>query len=119
MTRKTVVITGGNRGIGYDISKTFMQAGYDVFVGARKDCALEKTLGDKVLLLIYLLLLLGHHSLKLLLIPLLKRGLKILLRILLENGQRKALELMLFVPDFFQQNGIKKILLPKKERKQF
>lgn len=35
MARKTVVITGGTRGIGLDITKAFVQAGYDVFVGAR------------------------------------------------------------------------------------
>jgi 3-oxoacyl-[acyl-carrier protein] reductase/meso-butanediol dehydrogenase/(S,S)-butanediol dehydrogenase/diacetyl reductase len=35
MTRKTVVITGGTRGIGLDITKAFVQAGYEVYVGAR------------------------------------------------------------------------------------
>jgi len=35
MVRKTVVITGGTRGIGLDITKAFVEAGYDVFVGAR------------------------------------------------------------------------------------
>ncbi len=32
---KTVVITGGTRGIGLDITCAFFAAGYDVFVGAR------------------------------------------------------------------------------------
>lgn len=35
MSRRTVVITGGTRGIGLDITVAFAQAGYDVFVGAR------------------------------------------------------------------------------------
>lgn len=33
--RKTVVITGGTRGIGLDITRAFHSAGYIVFVGAR------------------------------------------------------------------------------------
>ena len=33
--RKTVVITGGTRGIGLDITRAFHSAGYVVFVGAR------------------------------------------------------------------------------------
>ena len=48
MTKKSVVITGGNRGIGYDITKAFAQAGYEVFVGARTDHAIEKKLGKNV-----------------------------------------------------------------------
>jgi NAD(P)-dependent dehydrogenase (short-subunit alcohol dehydrogenase family) len=35
MTRKTVVITGGTRGIGLDITKAFVEANYLVYVGAR------------------------------------------------------------------------------------
>jgi NAD(P)-dependent dehydrogenase (short-subunit alcohol dehydrogenase family) len=35
IARKTVVITGGTRGIGLDITKAFLHAGYDVYVGAR------------------------------------------------------------------------------------
>lgn len=33
--RKTVVITGGTKGIGLEITRAFLKAGYDVFVGAR------------------------------------------------------------------------------------
>jgi NAD(P)-dependent dehydrogenase (short-subunit alcohol dehydrogenase family) len=35
MVRQTVVITGGTRGIGLDITKAFIEAGYLVYVGAR------------------------------------------------------------------------------------
>lgn len=35
--KKTVIITGGNKGIGLDISKVFADNGYAVFVGARED----------------------------------------------------------------------------------
>jgi NAD(P)-dependent dehydrogenase (short-subunit alcohol dehydrogenase family) len=35
--KKTVIITGGNKGIGLDISKVFADDGYAVFVGARED----------------------------------------------------------------------------------
>jgi len=35
--QKTVIITGGNKGIGLDISKVFADNGYAVFVGARED----------------------------------------------------------------------------------
>jgi len=48
MTQKTVVITGGNRGIGFDITEAFVKAGYFVVVGARKDRELESKFGDKV-----------------------------------------------------------------------
>ena len=34
--KKTVIITGGNKGIGLDISKVFADNGYSVFVGARE-----------------------------------------------------------------------------------
>jgi NAD(P)-dependent dehydrogenase (short-subunit alcohol dehydrogenase family) len=33
---KTAVITGGTRGIGLEITRSFFAAGYDVFVGARR-----------------------------------------------------------------------------------
>ena len=45
--KKTVIITGGNKGIGLDITKIFADNGYSVFVGAReytKD--LEELPGD-------------------------------------------------------------------------
>lgn len=48
MTKKTVVITGGNRGIGLSITKAFLNAGYDVFVGARQETEELKTLGCSV-----------------------------------------------------------------------
>ena len=35
--KKTVIITGGNKGIGLDISKVFADNDYVVFVGARED----------------------------------------------------------------------------------
>ena len=34
---KTVVITGGNKGIGLEITKVFAINGYSVFVGAREE----------------------------------------------------------------------------------
>ena len=45
--KKTVIITGGNKGIGLDISKVFAENGYAVFVGARKDTKeLQALYGD-------------------------------------------------------------------------
>jgi 3-oxoacyl-[acyl-carrier protein] reductase/meso-butanediol dehydrogenase/(S,S)-butanediol dehydrogenase/diacetyl reductase len=46
--QKSVVITGGNRGIGYNITKVFVDAGYHVVVGARQDLKLEEELGAHV-----------------------------------------------------------------------
>jgi len=40
MARKTVVITGGTRGIGLDITTAFVKADYSVYVGARARPAL-------------------------------------------------------------------------------
>ncbi len=48
MNMKTVVITGGNRGIGLSITEAFVNAGYWVFVGARNESDLEAKFGDKV-----------------------------------------------------------------------
>jgi len=48
MTQKTVIITGGNRGIGYNITQAFIDAGYYVVVGARQDFELEKRIGEQV-----------------------------------------------------------------------
>ncbi len=48
MNKKTVVITGGNRGIGLSITEAFVEAGYSVFVGARKDAGLSERFGGKV-----------------------------------------------------------------------
>jgi NAD(P)-dependent dehydrogenase (short-subunit alcohol dehydrogenase family) len=42
MNKKTVVITGGNRGIGLCITEAFVDAGYAVFVGARQEAGLIK-----------------------------------------------------------------------------
>jgi len=48
MTQKTVIITGGNRGIGLGITESFVKAGYSVVVGARKDMNLTEKFGDKI-----------------------------------------------------------------------
>ncbi|WCL51241.1 SDR family NAD(P)-dependent oxidoreductase [Leptospira sp. GIMC2001] len=44
---KTAIITGGNKGIGLGITESFLNAGYSVVVGARKETDLSK-LGDRV-----------------------------------------------------------------------
>lgn len=41
---KTIVITGGNRGIGWEAVKTFLQLGYHVIIGCRRPDALESIL---------------------------------------------------------------------------
>ena len=48
MSKRTVVITGGNRGIGLSISEAFISAGFEVFVGARKEAGLSAKFGNKV-----------------------------------------------------------------------
>ena len=48
MSKKTAVITGGNRGIGLSITEAFIGAGYKVFVGARQNLGLEDRFGDRV-----------------------------------------------------------------------
>lgn len=48
MKSKTVVITGGNRGIGLSITEAFVDAGYAVTVGARQEAGLAKRFGKKV-----------------------------------------------------------------------
>jgi 3-oxoacyl-[acyl-carrier protein] reductase/meso-butanediol dehydrogenase/(S,S)-butanediol dehydrogenase/diacetyl reductase len=48
MSKKTVVITGGNRGIGLSITQAFVDAGYSVFVGARQEAGLGERFGDSV-----------------------------------------------------------------------
>ncbi|MBI3608071.1 MAG: SDR family oxidoreductase [Nitrospirae bacterium] len=48
MQRKTVVITGGNRGIGLSITEAFINAGYFVIVGARHEMGLSSRFGDQV-----------------------------------------------------------------------
>jgi NAD(P)-dependent dehydrogenase (short-subunit alcohol dehydrogenase family) len=48
MNKKTVVITGGTRGIGLSITEAFVNAGYSVFVGARNENGLCDKFGGKV-----------------------------------------------------------------------
>jgi len=48
MTQKSVVITGGNRGIGLSITETYLNAGYFVVVGARQELGLKERFGDKL-----------------------------------------------------------------------
>ena len=43
-----VVVTGGNRGIGLNITEAFVNAGYFVVIGARKDYGLHEKFGEKV-----------------------------------------------------------------------
>jgi 3-oxoacyl-[acyl-carrier protein] reductase len=45
---KTVIITGGNKGIGFDIVKSFLDANYNVIVGARSDNGFQDKLSKKV-----------------------------------------------------------------------
>ncbi|WP_061249386.1 SDR family NAD(P)-dependent oxidoreductase [Leptospira alstonii] len=45
--KKTTIITGGNKGIGFGITETFLKAGYHVIVGAREKTDFSK-LGDQV-----------------------------------------------------------------------
>lgn len=49
MKNKTVVITGGSQGIGLSISKTFLNAGYVVFVGSRRVGELEPLLSERLM----------------------------------------------------------------------
>lgn len=48
MNTKTVLITGGNRGIGLEITRSFVEEGYKVFVAARQPYNLEVEFGSKV-----------------------------------------------------------------------
>jgi NAD(P)-dependent dehydrogenase (short-subunit alcohol dehydrogenase family) len=48
MNQKTVVITGGNRGIGLSITEAFVNAGYYVIVGARTEAGLGQRYGKNV-----------------------------------------------------------------------
>ncbi|MCK5579866.1 MAG: SDR family oxidoreductase [Candidatus Omnitrophica bacterium] len=47
LKNKTVIITGGTKGIGAAIAKEFYAAGYHVVVGSRKDNGLAKRLGQR------------------------------------------------------------------------
>lgn len=46
---RTMIITGGNRGIGEAISRSFYKEGYHVIIGALKDTGLAEKLGKKAL----------------------------------------------------------------------
>lgn len=48
MTQQTIVITGGNRGIGIGITQACVDAGYHVVVGARAEAGLGQRFGDRV-----------------------------------------------------------------------
>ncbi len=48
MKVKTVLITGGNRGIGLDITRCFVNEGYKVYVAGRQPYDLYKEFADKV-----------------------------------------------------------------------
>lgn len=48
-TTRTVVITGGNRGIGEAITRAFYDHGYHVVIGARTDTNLAEKLGERAL----------------------------------------------------------------------
>ncbi len=45
---RTVIITGGNRGIGEAITRAFWEEGYHVLIGARRDTQLARQLGGRV-----------------------------------------------------------------------
>ena len=45
----TVVITGGGKGIGASIARSFHQAGYHVVLGSRQDSGLAGKLGDRAM----------------------------------------------------------------------
>ena len=47
--RRTVVVTGGTRGIGASISRVFCNNGYYVVVGSRRDSGLVTELGERAL----------------------------------------------------------------------
>ena len=49
MKTRTVIITGGNRGIGLSITEAFVNEGYTVVVGARQDTGMADRWGEKVL----------------------------------------------------------------------
>lgn len=46
--QKVAIVTGGNKGIGLGITKSFVDAGYHVFIGAREELKIEKEYKGKV-----------------------------------------------------------------------
>ena len=46
--KRTVIITGGNRGIGESLTRVFWEEGYHVLIAARKDTGISGVLGDRV-----------------------------------------------------------------------
>ena len=46
---KTVIITGGNKGIGFDIVRSFLNANYNIIVGARSDNGFQDRLSKKII----------------------------------------------------------------------
>lgn len=48
MEQKSVVITGGNRGIGLNLTEVFVEAGFHVVVGATQERGLKDRFGDKL-----------------------------------------------------------------------
>ena len=49
MTKKTIIITGGNRGIGLSITQAFLKDGNNVYVGSRKIADLESLKNDNLI----------------------------------------------------------------------
>ncbi len=47
MNNRTAIITGGNKGIGLNITEAFIKSNYKVVVGARNDTGLEKRFPGK------------------------------------------------------------------------
>ena len=47
--QKSVVITGGNKGIGLELTKVFLDEGYTVVVGARTSNDVERLSADKLI----------------------------------------------------------------------
>ncbi len=47
MTRRTIIITGGSRGIGASISKAFYATGNHVVIASRSDNGMSSTLGER------------------------------------------------------------------------
>jgi 3-oxoacyl-[acyl-carrier protein] reductase/meso-butanediol dehydrogenase/(S,S)-butanediol dehydrogenase/diacetyl reductase len=47
--KRTVIITGGTKGIGASIAQAFHKEGYHILIGARHDNELVKELGDRAL----------------------------------------------------------------------